>query len=147
MPDLYAISQAIAARFASGQVTPPATYQNVRVATANPTNAMAPLPCVMVFPDSGSFDTGNGTRIGVHTFTVRFYYNQAGDIARDAVALQKWVTVLADQLKLSVQLGGTVARATIDGYKVGYLNYGGKDYSGIEFQVSALTTEGWAAVA
>lgn len=147
MPDLYAISQAIAARFAAGQVTPPATFGNIRVATANPPNAMAALPAVMVFPDSGGFDTGNGTRVGTHTFTVRFYYAQAGDLARDAVAIQKWVTVLADQLRISVQLGGTVARATIDAYKIGYLNYGGKDYSGVEMTVGVTTTEGWAAVA
>ena len=147
MPDLYAISTAIAARFAAGQVTPPATFQNIRVATAAPPGAMAALPCVMVFPDQGQFDTGNGTRLGLHTFTVRFYYGQAGDIARDAVALQKWLTVLADQLRISVQLGGTVARATVDAYKVGYLNYGGKDYSGIELTVGVTTTEGWAAVA
>lgn len=149
MPDLYAISTAIAARFAAAQVTPPATFQNIRVATAAPPGAMPALPCVIVFPDQGDFDTGNGTRMGVHQFTVRFYYGQAGDIARDAVALQKWITVLADQLRISVQLGGltSVARCTVDGYKVGYLNYGGKDYSGIELTVGVTTTEGWAAVA
>ena len=148
--DLYAASVAIAARFAAAQVTPPAGYGNIRSSTAAPPNAMGPTPVVYVFPDDGAFDTGNGTRLIVSNFIVRFYYGQTGDIARDSVALQKWVTVLSDQLKGSVQFAGSVtgvARATVDHYKVGVLNYGGKDYSGVELQVRVVWSEGWLAVA
>lgn len=153
MADLYAISQAIAARFAAGQVTPPSGFTNIRVATANPPGSMAALPCVIVFPDSGNVDalpSRAGTRVTTHQFTVRFYYGQAGDLARDAVALQKWTAVLMDQLKTSVQFAGAipyVTRAWVDSYKLGYLTYGGKEYSGVELAVSVVTSEPWAAVA
>ena len=153
MADLYAISQAIAARFAAGVVTPPAGFQNIRMATANPPQAMPAQPAVIVFPDSGNVDelpSRAGTRVTTHAFTARFYYAQAGDLARDAVALQKWTTVLIDQLKGSVQLAGAIAyvtRVAVTGYKVGYLTYGGKDYSGVELSITCVTSEPWAAVA
>jgi hypothetical protein len=147
MPDMYAVATALAARFAAAQVTPPAGYQNIRKATAAPPNAMPVRPCVIVFPEDGEFRTGNGTRMGGSEWLVRFYFNETGDIARDQVALLKWLTVLVDQLKLSVQLGGTVTTARVDGYKIGVMGYGRKDYSGIELRVHIVTTEPWAAVA
>ena len=147
MSDMYAIATALAGRFAAAQVTPPATYQNIRTATAAPPNAMPVRPAVIVFPESGDFQTGNGTRIGGHDFLVRFYFNEAGDIARDQVALLKWLTVLADQLKISVQLGGAVTSARVMGWKIGTMTYGKKEYSGLELNVHIVTTEAWAAVA
>jgi hypothetical protein len=147
MPDLNAISIALAARFATAQVTPPAGLQNIRSSTSAPPNQLPPTPCVLVFPIEGDFRTGQGTRLGSGTWIVRFYYAQTGDILRDSVALQKWGTVLVDQLKLSVQLAGIVARATVDHWKIGTIDYAGSSYSGIELTVEIVTTEPWAAVA
>lgn len=153
MPDFDAITTAVAARFAPAQVTPPAGYQNVRSATADLPNLMPPLPCVLVFLDSGTFETGNGTRIGgregQHTFTVRFYYSQNADLSRDMVALRKWLTVLVDQFRLAVQLGGLtgVTRVTVDSWTVGSFQYANDMYTGIEFGVGLVTSEPWAAVA
>lgn len=147
MPDITAISVALAARFAAGQVTPPAGLTNIRSSTASPPNQLPQTPCVIAFPIEGDFRTGQGTRLGAGQWIVRFYYAQTGDILRDSVALQKWSTVLVDQLKLAVQLGGIVARATVDHWKIGIVAYAGKDYSGIELNVEIVTTEPWAAVA
>ena len=147
MPDFDAIADALAARFAPAQVTAPTGYLTIRVATAKTPNHLPPLPCVLVFPDAGTFRTGNGTRIGDATFLVRFYYSQIGDLARDVAACRAWLTVLADQLKVSVQLGGTVTTARVDTWKIGQMSYAGLDYSGIEFGVTIVTTEGWAAFA
>jgi hypothetical protein len=147
MPDLYAIANALAARYASGVVTPPAGYQNIRKATAAPPQAMTTRPAVIVFPDTGEFSYFAGKRDSGHDFIVRFYFNEAGDLARDQVALLKWATVLVDQLRLSTQLGGTVTVARCDTWKIGYLTYGGKDYSGVELGVHVVVNEAWAAVA
>ena len=147
VPDFDAIADALAARFAPGQLTAPTGYLTIRVATAKTPNQLPPLPCVLVFPDSGTFTTGNGTRLGNHSFLVRFYYNQIGDMARDVEACRDWLTVLADQLRTSVQLGGTVSYCRLDTWKIGQLSYGGVDYSGIEFGVAIETAEGWAATA
>jgi hypothetical protein len=149
MPDYSAIGTALAGRFAAAAMTAPTGYLAVRVSTTALPNEMTPLPTVLVFPGEGTFDTGNGTRLGTSRWTVRFYYDQTGDLSRAQTALLAWLTVLADQLKGAVQLGGTsmVARATIDSWSIGMLTYGGVDYVGIEFGVSITTTEGWAAVA
>lgn len=147
MTDFDAIGTALAGRFAAAQVTPPGTLQNIRVSTAQIPNAMPPLPCVLVFPDTGEFRTGNGTRLGVHQWMVRFYLDQTIDLERDINALRRWLGVLVDQLKLSVQLAGAVDRATVDSWRIGILTYAGQPYTGIELSVGVVKTEGWAAVA
>lgn len=147
MADFDAIGTALAARFAPAQVTPPGGFTNVRASTADIPNQLSALPSVVCFLDEGEFRTGNGTREGISTWAVRFYYAATTDLTRDAAALRKWLSVLVDQLKLSVQLGGAVDRATVDGWKIGILTYAGMTYSGIELQVRIVKTEGWAAVA
>ena len=145
MPDFDAIADALAARFAAGQLTAPTGYLTIRVATAKTPNQLPPLPCVLVFPDAGEFETANGTRLGTHTFLVRFYYNQIGDMARDVEACRDWLTVLVDQLRTSVELGGTVVYARLDKWRIGQMSYAGADYSGVEMTVTIATSEGWAA--
>lgn len=146
--DIDAVATAIAGRFLPAQVTAPAGgYQNIRFSLADLPNELPPLPCVLVFPDSGEFQTGNGTRLGTHDFLVRFYYNQTIDLTRDMNALRKWTTILTDQLKVSAQLTGIVDRATVDGYQIGLLTYGGVTVSGVELRVHIVKSEAWAAVA
>jgi hypothetical protein len=147
MPDFDAISAALAARYAAGAMTAPTGYDPIRVATADLPGQMTPLPTVLVFPDHGDFRAGNGTRLGGHDFLVRFYYSQIGDITRDMVALRKWLTVLADQHRDAVQLGGLVTLVTTMSWRIGQMAYAGMDYSGIEFGVHVVTDEGWAATA
>lgn len=145
--DFDAQAIALAARFDAGVVTPPSGFDNIVVSTADIPEALPRTPCVLVFLEEGNIETGNGTRLSVHRWTIRFYYGQITDLPRQNIALRKWAGVLVDQLRGAVQLGGTVARATIDGYTVGMLRYGNATYAGIEFKASTVTTEGWAAVA
>ena len=148
MPDFDAITIALALRFDPSTVTPPAGgYDNIRVSTGNLPNQMVPLPAVLVFPEAGEFRSYPGKRDSTHRFIVRFYYSQTGDLARDTVALRKWLAVLVDQLKLAAQLGGIVTLARVDSYEVGTFPYAGLDYSGIELSVSVVVNEPWAAVA
>lgn len=150
MPAFDTIGDAIAARFAAAQVTPPAGLTNVRSSTADPPSALSgALPCVVVVPLAVDFRTGNGSRFGSMSWTVNFYLAERAlaDLARDVSALRRWLGVLVDQLRGSVQLGGLVARATIDGATIGLLTYAGNTYSGISIDVTVITTEGWSATA
>lgn len=147
MPDFDAINTALAARFAAAAITPPTGYDNVKISTGDLPTGMLPLPAVLVFPESGEFTAYPGKRDSEHSYVIRFYYNQAGDLERDMAALRKWLTVLVDQLKLSTQLGGIVTRASIIGWRVGMFEYTPNTYTGIELTCSILVNEAWAAVA
>lgn len=159
MPDFDAINTALVARFSAAQVTAPAGgYDNIRVATGDLPGQMTPLPTVLVFPVQGTYDQkAAGKRDSTNMFMVRFYYNQTGDAERDYVALRKWLDVLSDQLRASVQLGGLtwtsgvrqgeVTRAKVDDWKIGVLTYANVQYSGIELTVSVLVNESLTMVA
>lgn len=148
MPDLDAISTALAARYAAAAITPPGGFQNVRSSTNDPPNQLRETPCVVVSQTSANMQTGNGTRIGTFEYAVRFYYAQAtlADLSRDMDALVKWETVLIDQLRLSAQLGGIVAVARAMSSDYGIMRYGGSTYSGVQITVAITTTEAWLAV-
>lgn len=144
--DYTAIATALAARY--GLMTAPTGYRALRTSTFKPEEALGPLPAVLVFPPvDGAYDTGNGTRTGVHKWKVRLYYDEAQDMARQTAALLKWAEVFDAQLRGASQLGGIVTRATLDDYSIGFFNYGSKDYAGIEGTVTVVTSESWAAVA
>lgn len=153
MPDFDAINTALVARFTG--VTPPAGgYDAIRVATGDLPGQMVPLPAVLVFPVSGTFDQKMGARRdSANLFMVRFYYNQTGDADRDFPALRKWLTILSDRLAGAVQLGGLtwsggeVTRATFTGWRIGILTYANVQYSGIELDVSVLVNESLTMVA
>ena len=78
---------------------------------------------------------------------VRFYFAETGTPEKDYKALQKWLGVLVDATKASVQLGGTVLLALVSGWRLGALEYAGKQYSGIELTVHIEAHEGWVATA
>lgn len=147
MSDWAAIAAAVATRYTAAQMTAPTGYRAIRTSTHKLPNQMPPLPCVLVFPDSGDFRVGNGTRLGAHRFIVRFYYDQTGDLPRATEALLAWLTVLADQHKAGVQLGGLVDTVSTIEWKIGALSYAGVDYVGIEFGLEIVTSEAWAATA
>lgn len=121
MPDFDAIAVALAARYAPGVSTPaaPAGLQDIRKSTADIPNAAPRCPAVLVFTDRGSLEGGNQTRIGVSTFRVQFLLRQGVDLARDESQLRRWLTVLVDRLKVSVTLGGIVARCAVTAWTLG----------------------------
>lgn len=148
MPDFDAMGVALAARFAAANVTPPTGgYVNIRSSTAYPPAALGPLPCVLVVPLEGDFVSGNAKREAGTDWAVRFYFSQTGTPEKDGKALLKWLTVLVDQLKAAVQLGGAADLALVTGFRTGKLTYGDQDYSGIELTVHTEQHEGWVATA
>jgi hypothetical protein len=142
-----AIALALADRFLASAMTAPAGYTPIRVSTANPPNQMPPLPCVIVWPSSGEWTNFPGKRDGTHNFLVRFYLAEAKDLDREMVGLRKWLDVLAYQLRDATQLGGLVTLARIASWRIVTMTYAGQTYSGIEFDVTVVTNEPWAAVA
>lgn len=131
-------------------LTPPATPTGliaVREATANPPTAPGSTPAVYVSLDESSLQTGNGVRAGVTLYLARFYLAEAADLARDWAALAAWASVLVDVLKDHAMLDGrpNVARAVVDGVKIGLLSYSGRSYSGVESRIRLTTSEAWLA--
>jgi hypothetical protein len=146
MPDFDGILTALAGRYLAAQVTPPAGgYVNIRSSTGDLPDELGPLPCVVVILDGGTFDQGNQTRLAQHDFLVRFYFAETTDITRQMVALRKWLTGLVDQLRTSTNLSGTVVRAAVTEWRAGVMKYAGRDYSGLELKVHAVTSEPWVA--
>lgn len=149
MPDLAGIATGIAARYAPGTLATPAgtpTLSAVRSATAAPPNALGALPCVVVFPDSGDFDVANGRRAGTQDWRVQFFYAEggAGDLARHASAILRWLVNLADAHLADITLGGTCAVVRTVSWKAGDLSYAGRAYVGAELVVRTTTREPWA---
>lgn len=147
MTDFSAVAAAVAARYITPALTAPAGLPTVRVSTADLPNALTALPTVLVFPDSGTLDPGNGTRLGEHTFLVRFYLGAPKSLARDMVKLRKWLTVLVDQHAVGMQLGGLVVAVRTRAWKIGMMTYGSTDYSGIELRIQVVTSEPWTPTA
>lgn len=153
MPDFDAIAQAVAARYAAAQVTPPAGLSNIRLATADLPQKLVVgrstfRPVVLVFPDEGSLAPSSGyQRQGEIRFKVRFYLVRSVDLARETNALRRWLTVLVDQHKTSMQLGGLVTWCRTVGWRLALLPYAGVTFAGIELDVSVGTIEGWAVTA
>lgn len=134
----------LAARFAAGVVTPPAGFTNIRISTANPPNKLGGVfPQVVVFADSGTYEYSTNDRIGTEHFMVRFYYAAIGDVARDMVALESWLTVLVDQTYGAIQFGGqaTILSVKVVSWTIGPLEYAGQQYSGIELGVDITTNQ------
>lgn len=150
MPDVGAIAEAIAARYAAPNLpATPTGADGIRSSSANIPNHLPARPCVLVFPDAGALDAGDGIRIGELTWFVRLYYDEVGggDLERDSDELRDWLTLLLDQHKASMQLGGLVVATRTTGYRLGVLRFAGVDYTGLELRVQTVTTEPWAATA
>lgn len=148
--DVDGIATAIAGRYVPAQVTPPGGLGNVRSATADLPNHLTALPAVLVFVDQGEFPGeggGHGTRLGRHRFKVRFYFSASRDLPRELNACRKWTSVLVDQLRTGMQLGGLVVAAAVVGYRIATLPYGGVDHTGVELDVMAQTSEPWSPTA
>lgn len=147
--DFDAILTGLVNRFIPAAVTPPTGLQNVRFATGDLPNKIAVTPGVLVMLEGGSYESGNTTRKGTHKAKVRFYYAQNTDLRRDLVSLRKWLTVLVDQTKGAVQLGGVayVTSVVVADWTIGKLPYATDEFTGIELGVDIVTSEPWAATA
>lgn len=144
--DYKAIADALAARYAPAAVVPPNGYPNIRLATAEPPNAIAQSPSVVVWPNRGDVITeANQRKDSAAEFLVNFYYaKHEGDVPRESAALLRWLGVLLGQLHGQMKLGQAgigVDKALVVAWSIGALSYAGVTYDGITITVHVWTTE------
>lgn len=149
--DMQAIAQALAARFAPANVTPPSGLTNIRQSTEKLPDLIAMPPTVLVFPPEESFSYTPGSRQAVQEWPIRFYERQVNGPGRTVEDLYRWRSVLVGQLLPNSQLGqsgsGGVAFAVIVSDRIGTLEYGGLQYQGIEMVARVRLAEGIDPVA
>lgn len=147
MADFQAIADALALRYAAGNITPPTgEVNNIRLATADPPQALDVFPAVLVFAmvEPAEFTFGANVRKGVVPFTVEFYLGTDGDLKRQAARLHKWAGVLLDATLVSTHLGlgAVVALTWARRMQIGILDYAGAKIPGISISVVITTSEG-----
>lgn len=144
--DVHAIATAIADRFSAANVTPPSGYDDIALATADMPNALTSLPAVIVFPPDGNwtFNAG-GARVGDLRFMVRVYLGPMLDTGRNAVMVNKWHSVLVEQLLGRLALGQAnngVTHSFITSTSSGVIEYADIPYVGLEIEVTVHLVEG-----
>jgi hypothetical protein len=140
----YAIGSALADRFSAANTTPPAGYDEVRLATALPPDMISVFPSVVVFPPSTTAEYGPNRLVRqVHRFPVRFYVAKASGTDRVVKALYAWRDVLVEQVVNKMELGlpTVVVRALAPDIRMGESEYGGEMFAVIEMQVEVTTRE------
>lgn len=139
------IADALAARFAPANVTPPTGYRNIAKSTARLDNNLANVPFVAIFPpEPGEINVtvSPGRRVTEIPFKVRFHFDRAsGDLSKITAALYAWATVLFDQLATQSKLGlggapGVMKSLPTTGPGFAVLPYAGTEYDGIEWIVT-----------
>lgn len=144
MPNLGLIAEAIATRYAPAQLpATPTGAQAIRSSSANVPNQLPARPCILVYPQRGTFDQGNSTRLGGADWLVRLYYQEtgAGDLERDSDQIRDWLTLLVAQLQVGATLGGLVTIARVTGWNVGQVSFAGVDYNAGDVLVHTVTSE------
>ena len=148
--DVQAIAQALAARFAPANVTPPSGLQNIRVSTEYLPDFITSPPTVLVFPPEETFAYTPGSRQSVQDWPIRFYEAQVTGPGRTVDRLYRWRSVLIGQLLDQTQLGESadgVAWVGIVAARIGTLTYGDVEFQGIEMVARVRLAEGINPVA
>lgn len=148
--DVQAIAQALAARFAPANVTPPSGLQNIRVSTEYLPDFITSPPTVLVFPPEEQFSYTPGSRQSVQDWPIRFYEAQVTGPGRTVDRLYRWRSVLIGQLLDQTQLGESadgVAWVGIVAARIGTLTYGDVEFQGIEMVARVRLAEGINPVA
>src|SRR3990167_3622 len=145
--DFNAVAQAIAARFAAAQITPPTGENDIALSTEALPSNIVQEPTVLVFPPEVECPCAGSPRSGPAVFPVRFYLFRIRDNARNATLTLKWLGSLYQQLdgQAHLALSDYVATATISGMVPGRLSYGGDEFEGIELSVAVQLWEGLSA--
>lgn len=149
-PDWDAIGAAIAARYLPANLTAPAglpTLGPIRTATQDLPSRKPVCPAVLVFPDRGTLEPGNGTRIGEARFLARFYLKPTVDLNRELNACRRWLVKLVDAHGTALQLGGLVVAVRTVDWRIGLLDYAGTDHTGVELGLQVVTSDGWLPTA
>lgn len=126
------IAEALAGKFASGALTPPAGYGAVRKSTAALPNAIPTAPWVLVTLPRGSVTLGAQQLKHQMEYHVQFHYAKlSGDVARDMTAMLSWLGVLLTATFADMDLGvaGVMKAYPVD-YQMVVFTYGGDEFYG-----------------
>ena len=130
--DVLAIADALAAKFASGTLTPPTGYGAIRVATARTPNAIPVAPFLLVTLPSGEVIIEGQWAKHHLDFDVEFHWAQhSGDKPRDMTALLDWLPKLLTAVLSGWQLGITGIQKTLPmDYEYDVMPYAGVEFYG-----------------
>lgn len=150
--DALAIADALAARYASGTLTPPSGYPAVRVSTARLPNAIPTSPWVLVVLPDGEviIDSGSSATLNYH---VLFHYaKHSGDTARDMTGMMAWIGVLLTatfgQTTLGLNATQHVKSALPGEFRLTVETYAGQEFYGWDITVPVILRDlGWTFTA
>ncbi|MEY4170634.1 MAG: hypothetical protein RLZ94_1707 [Actinomycetota bacterium] len=144
--DIQAIATALAGRFTAANITPPSGYPNISSSTAEVPGALTSLPAVVVYPPQGSWGFNAGaSRVGDLTFNVRIFLAPMHDTPRGATLVNKWHSVLIEQLMGQLALGQSsngVTHSFITASQAGTMQHADIEYFGVELTVEVHLVEG-----
>jgi hypothetical protein len=126
------IANALAGKFASGALTPPAGYGAIRKSTAALPNAIPTSPWVLVILPRGSVKLGAQQLTHTFEYHVQFHYAKStGDTARDMTGMLSWLGVLLTATYVDMDLGiSGVMKAYPTTYDMVVFTYGGDEFYG-----------------
>lgn len=143
-PDVLAIADALALRYASGTLTPPAGYAAVRQSTARIPNAINLVPFVVVTLPEGEIVMGGGESEITYEFHVLFHYGKhAADVARDMKGMLDWLGPLlwatTGQTSLGLTATQAVKSALPSAFRLVVATYAGQEFYGWDITVPVIT--------
>ena len=146
------IADALAARYASGTLTPPSGYSAVRVSTARLPNAIPLSPWVLVMPPSGEVVISSSQEVTLDYRVLFHYAKNTGDVARDMVGMLSWLGILLTatfgQTSLGLSATQYVKSALPGAFRFTVETYGGDEYYGWEITVTVILRDlGWTFTA
>lgn len=131
------LADALAAKYPTGTLTPPAGYPAIRVSTARLPNALPSAPWVLVTLPKGDLVLGAGEINHTLEFHVQFHYaKHSGDTARDMTGMLSWLGVLlaATWADMDLSVSG-IRKAYPTDYEFVVFTYGGEEFYGWDITV------------
>lgn len=131
------IADALATRYAPGNVTPPSGYPNIRVSTSRIPNKMPTSPWVLVMlPNGEAVLASQWVDYHLDYHVVFHYAKHSADVARDIAALLSWIGVLLTRTYADMDLGVSgVRKAYPVDFRLTVENYGGDEWYGWDITV------------
>jgi hypothetical protein len=145
--DVATYATNVAALWSPSNLTAPSGLDNITISTHLLPNAVTTTPTMLIKPPTGTFEYGPGQLGGELIFPGEFYLSEGSDIPANAQKLYAWYGVLFAKPEGDYDIGGAVGviDATITGAVMGTLQYAGRDYVGIRFDVRLRISLGYSA--
>jgi len=146
--DALVIGEALAAKYASGTLTPPTGYPAVRVSTAKLPNNIPVTPWVLVVLPDGEVQIDSSQQVTLNYHVIFHYGKSSGDTARDMSGMMSWIGLLLAATFSGTTLGVSatqfVKSALPSTFRLTVETYGGDEYYGWDITVTVILRDlGW----